>query len=309
MGDIKIIIPRDFSKLADRYKNFAEYTKQTIIDVLKEEGALTCREAMKWSPPLDGKSGGQGDKKIAEKWGNWAVERDVHSFISPKNKILSLNLNTQSEFNKWQKTVIPSLDKSDSIIAKIRRDANVKRAYQAAKNLLSNKPQAKLEVLATESQIRAKHDQLRGQYRGRIRKNNGPRLMQPFIGDDKMISAYIKKRQERVGWMKAGWNDAIKKIGPPVINGVPKNFGIKDLNQFITRHINSNGFTSLDIGMTGNGKVYFTVKNEVGNIFRVAELAQTEQKVIQARSNKMAARMYHLMDAAIDKTNKGTKNS
>ena len=307
MGDITIIIPRDFNKLSDRYKDFAKYTQQSIIDVLKEEGALTCREAMKWSPPLDGKSGGQGDKKIAEKWGNWAVERDVHSFVTPKNKILSLNLNTQSEFNKWKNTVIPSLDKSDSIIAKIRRDANVKRAYQAAKNLLANKPQANLQVLATESEIRAKHDQLRSQYRGRIRKNNGPRLMQPFIGDDKMITAYIKKRQEKVGWMKAGWYDAIKKIGPPQINGISKNFGVKDLNQFITRHINSNGFTSLDIGMNNGGKVYFTVKNEVGNIFRVAELAQTEQKVIQARSNKMAARMDYFLSAAIDKTNKGIR--
>jgi hypothetical protein len=307
MGDITIIIPRDFNNLYKQYKDFAEYTKQTIIDVLKEEGALTCREAMIWSPPLDGKGGGKGDKKIAEKWGNWAVERDVHSFVTPKNKILSLNLNTQSEFNKWKNTVIPSLDRSDSIIAKIRRDVNVKRAYQAAKNLLAGKPQVKFEVLATESQLRAKHDQLRGQYRGRIRKNNGPRLMQPFIGDDKMITAYIKQRQEKVGWMKAGWHDAIKKIGPPTINGVPKNFGIKDLNQFITRHINSNGFTSLDIGMTNNGKVYFTVKNEVGNIFRVSELAQTEQKVIQARSGKMSARMYYLIDAAIDKTNKGIK--
>jgi hypothetical protein len=310
MADIKIIIPRDsFKNLSQSYKDFAEYTRQSIKDVLLEEGALTSREAMVYTAPMEGNGGGQGLNKIAEKWGNWAIERDVHSFVTPKNKILQLNLNTQSEFVKWKNTVNPNLDKGDTIIAKIRRDANVKRAYQAAKNLMGNNHNNKFEVLATEAQIKAKHDALRVQFKGRIRKNRGPMLPQPFIGDEKVISAYIKKRQEKVGWMKSGWYDCIKKIPKPTINGIEKNFGIKGLNQFVTRHTNNSGMTKLDVGAGSDGKIFFTVTNLMGNILNVADINRTEIKVIQAREGKMFRRIQHFNRAAIDKTNKGMRLS
>ena len=310
MNDIRVIVPRDsFKNLGQLYKDFAEYTRQMYEDIIKEEGALTCREAMVYSPPLDGQGGGKGDTKTAEKWGNWAVERDVHSFVVSKNKILSLNIDSQSAFNKWKNTVNPNVDKTDSVIAKIRRDANVKRAYQQARNLLGNKPQAKIEVLTTEAQIKAKHDQLRGQYKGRIRKNRGPKLMQPYVADQKLIDAYIKNRQQRVGWMKSAWLDAIRQIGPPMINGVAKNFGVKDLNKFITRHVNSQGYAGLSASTSSAGKIDLTVRNNIGDIFSVSSMAGTVQAVQRAREGKMFKRLQHLQRAAIDKTNKGTKNS
>lgn len=309
MADIKVIIPRDsFRNLTKLYKDFAEYTKQSIVDVLLEEGALVCREAMIYTAPMV-KSGGRGDTKEAEKMGNQAIENDVRSFVVSKEHVLGLSLDSQSDFNRWKRISSKQHFKSDSIIARISRDSNIKRAYQSAKNLLGNKPNAKLQVLATEAQVKTKHDELRVRFKGRIRKNRGPMLPQPFLADEKIIKDYIKKRQEHVGWMKSGWFDCIKKIPKPKINGIEKNFGVKDLNQFITRHVNSSGMTKLDIGAGSDGKIFFTVTNMMGNILKIADINRTETKVIQAREGKMFKRIQHFNQAAIDKTNKGIKPS
>ena len=290
-------------------KDFATYSKQMYIDVIKEEAALTCREAMVYTPPLDGANGGQGDKKIAEKWGNMAVEKDIRSFVVAKNNLLAASLDTQSDFVKWKNTPHQKLGGTDSAIARIARDANIKRAYQAAKNLLSNNQTAKHQLLKTTAAIKAKHDELRAQYRGRIRKNRGPKLQQPFLADEKLIKDYIKQRQQRVGWMKSGWLDTIRKIGPATINGIPKNFGVKDLNKFITRHVNASGLVNLSINNSTSGGIEMYIENSMGDTLGVSTMAQTIAKVQFVRGEKMFKRLQHFQNAAIDSFNNGIKPS
>ena len=101
--------------------------------------------------------------------------------------------------------------------------------------------------------------------------------------------------------MKSGWYDAIKKIGPAQINGMQKNFGVKDLPQFITRH--ANGFGQVGINMTSGtgGRSAIVIKNNIGNIFGVAYQANTYLKVISARTGKMKRRMQYFQRAAIEK--------
>ena len=310
-GNINIVISRDAKlKLTGLMKDYVDYTRQMYIDVIKEEGALTCREAMVYSPPLDGQGGGKGDKKIAERWGNFAVERDIRSFVVPKERLLEASIGSQADFIKWKNTPHQNFKGNNSIIAQIARDANIKRAYQAAKNLIANKKfQDKVNVLKTESEIKSKHDEFRKLYRGRIRKNGGPKLMIPYVGDKKIIDAYIKKRQERVGWMKSGWLDTIRKIGPATINGIPKNFGLKDMPQWITRHVNASGLVDLKVGPKSDGGIVLYVSNTMGDIFGVSTLAQTIEKVSFVRGEKMFKRLQHFQNAAIDSFNNGRKPS
>jgi len=280
------------------FSDYKKETRQIVEDVLKEESALTAREAMVYTPPMDGQGGGKGDTKTAERWGNFAVQADILSVVSYENKALSAAVGpsgSSKKFADWKAGLRP---KKPGIIQKIYDDENFGRAYNKAKQLLSHN--GKLEILKTQAQIKKVHDAQRALYRGRIRKNGGGKAI-PALANPAQLKDYIKKRQERVGWMKSGWYDAIKKIGPATINGMPKNFGLKDLPQFITRHVN--GFGQVNIQMTSvtGGRSAIVIKNNIGNIFGVAYQANTYLKVISARSGKMKRRMQYFQRAAIEK--------
>lgn len=317
-ADIRFQIDQTLlNKLASVYGGFSRYTKQLTEDLIKEEAALTCREAIRYSPPLDGKAGGKGDKKPAETWGNWAVALDILSIINSDDKRLSSAISSKDpgKFQKWRQGKPP---RTSGVIAKIWEDTNPQRAYQKALNLYGGRYYYGSHintVLKSQDQIKGVHDKMRSLYRGRIRKNNGPPMQyreRPFLADEKLISEYIKKRQERVGWMKAGWVYVIRQIGPPMINGIPKNFGLSKLPKWIERHNATHGMVSLNIRRTpalfgsGGGDSYtMSVVNNLGNIFGVGYLAGTKRYVIGVRMGKMSRRMRHFIRAAIDKANKG----
>jgi hypothetical protein len=298
-SDLKVQINRNL--LEGLQRSFADYKKETrqiVEDVLKEESALTAREAMVYTPPMNGLSGGEGDKKSAEYWGKDAVQSDILSVVTYENKALSaaVGINgSNAKFVEWKSGKRP---KKPGAIQKIYDDENFTRAYNKAKQLLSHND--KLEVLNTVAEIKLTHDNERTLYRGRIRKNGGPSGL-PVLANTAQLKMYIKKRQERVGWMKSGWYDAIKKIGPATINGMAKNFGLKDLPEFITKHVNSFGHVGIQMTEGTGGRSAIVIKNNIGNIFGVAYQANTYLKVISARSGKMKRRMQHFQRAAIEK--------
>ena len=298
---LNVIINRDLLEgLQRKFGDFKKETRQIVEDVLKEESCLTAREAMVYTPPMDGSGGGKGDTKTAEKWGNMAVEKDILSVVSYENKALSSAVGpsgSSRKFADWKNGLRP---KKPGIIQKIYDDNNFGRAYNKAKQLLSHN--TKLTIYRTQAQIKQEHDSQRQKYRGRIRKNGGGKSI-PALANAAQLKAYIKLRQQRVGYMKAGWLDAIRKIGPATINGMPKNFGLKDLPSFISRHPNGHGKVGIEITQGTGGRSAIIIRNDIGNIFKVADMANTYFKVIQARTGKMARRMQHFQRAAIEKFN------
>jgi len=296
---LNVIINRHLLEGLQRtFADFKKETRQIVEDVLKEESALTAREAMVYTPPMDGQSGGKGDTKTAEKWGNMAVEKDILSVVSYENKALSAAVGptgSSRKFADWKNGLRP---KKPGIIQKIYDDSNFGRAYEKAKQLLSKN--TKLTIYRTQAQIKHEHDAKRQQYRGRIRKNGGGKGI-PALANPAQLQSYIKLRQQRVGYMKAGWLDVIRKIGPATINGMPKNFGLKDLPSFISRHPNGHGKVGIEITQGTGGRSAIIIKNDIGNIFKVADQARTYFKVIEARTGKMAKRMKHFQRAAIEK--------
>lgn len=298
-GGINVIINRRLLEGLERaFGDYKKETRQIVEDVLKEESALTAREAMVYTPPMDGAGGGKGDTKTAEKWGNMAVEKDILSVVAYENKALSAAVGPSGSSRKFADWKNGKRPKKPGIIQKIFDDNNFGRAYNKAKQLLSHN--TKLAVYTTQAQIRKEHNAQRQQYRGRIRKNGGGRSI-PALANPAQLKAYIELRQQRVGYMKAGWLDAIRKIGPATINGMPKNFGLKDLPSFITRHPNGHGQVGITITNGTGGRSAIIIKNNIGNIFKVADQAQTYFKVISARTGKMKRRMQHFQRAAIEK--------
>lgn len=298
-SDLQVQINRNLLEgLQRQFADFKKETRQIVEDVLKEESALTAREAMVYTPPMNGLSGGEGDKKSAEFWGRDAVQSDILSVVTYENKALSAAVGvngSQAKFMEWKSGTRP---KKPGAIQKIFDDENFNRAYNKAKQLLSHN--SKLEVVQTLSQIKLIHDNERKLYRGRIRKNGGPNGL-PVLANAAQLKIYIKKRQDRVGWMKSGWYSAIKKIGPATINGMAKNFGLKDLPEFITKHINNFGDVGIQMTTGTGGRSAIVIRNSIGNIFGVAYQANTYLKVISARSGKMKKRMQYFQKAAIAK--------
>jgi hypothetical protein len=321
MSDIVIIVNRNQqAQLIKLYADFGAFTKQMSVDLVKEEGALTCRAAIDFSPPLDGgngkqgSGGGKGAKKIAEHWGNWAVANDVFTVVGEDSKTLASAMgskkNSLAKFTKWRMGKPP---KTQGLASKIWLDTNPERAFKRAQNLFGRFAGRRIGIIENDSALKARHDRIRKMYKGRIRKNGGRDPMtgqvkgeQPHFAPLQVIERYIKTRQLRVGFMKAGWISAINKIGTPKINGVEKKFGLRKIPGWVSRHPAGHGAVGLNTYGTGLGtEVLMTVRNDLGNIFGVGYLAGTRRYVIGVRAGKMSARMRHFMRIAIDKTNAG----
>ena len=298
--------------LSEQFKAYAKYTGQALVDLVKEEAALTCREAMVYSPPLD-QGGGQGDKRAAEVQGDMAIAFDVRSVVMADNKSLAASVSPASgsgaKFAKWKQGKRPK----QGLLQKIYDDQDFARAYSKARNLFIYRAYN----LVGPGGIKEEHDRERRLYRGRIRRNNGPSTKNSpgsqKIANESAIKAYIKTRQKRVGFMKAGWFAAINKLGAPKINGVRKNFGVKGLPSWIKRHASSHGQVSI-VGAElaaagtlapGDRRLNIIVKNDIGNIFGAAARAATATKVLFVRAGKLNARVGHFQKIAADRFNSG----
>jgi hypothetical protein len=312
-SDIQIRIRRDLQqKTVKAFQDLGAYTKQLTIDLCKEEAALTAREAINMSPPLDGSAGGKGDKPIAKRWGEWAIVYDVLTVVTEDSKSLAASIsssrNNRAKFDKWRMGKPP---KSAGIVSKIWADKNGDRAFKMAQNLFRNWGKQRLNFIDNTQTLEARHNHYRKLYRGRIRKNGGKDVQgklkgQPFtFAPYKIIKDYIKQRQQRVGWMKAGWVYAINKIGKPVINGVETTRGLRKLPTWITRHNATHGKVGINISSGADNNVMISIRNDLGNIFGVGYLAGTKMYVIAARQGKLQRKLNHLMRIAIEKANKG----
>jgi hypothetical protein len=298
--------------LADSFADYAKFTSQALIDLVKEEAALTCREAMVYSPPLD-EGGGQGDKRAAEVQGDAAVSLDVRSVVIADNKSLAASVSPATgngnKFAKWKAGKRPK----QGIFQKIYDDQDFARAYSKARNLFLYRA---FNLVGPDG-IKEEHDRERRLFRGRIRRNNGPSTKRSpgsqKIAQESAIKAYIKTRQKRVGFMKAGWFAAINKLGAPKINGVRKNFGVKGLPSWIKRHASNYGQVTIvgaELAAAGNlspgdKRLNVIVRNDIGNIFSAAARADTARKVLLVRSGKMAARIGHFQKIAAERFNSG----
>lgn len=304
---------RTAEALGARMSNFQEYKKQLMADLAKEEAALTCREALNFSPPLDGAAGGKGDKKIAQTWGNYAVANDILAIVQLDSKKLAAAVNStrsdRAKFDKWRQGKPPS---AAGIIQKIWADTNGDRAFERAKSLLRNWNGSRDYQTVNAAQLETRHNRLRKLYKGRLRKNGILTKDGKVKGEagytfasESDIKAYIKKRQLRVGWLKAGWLDCISKLPQPIVNGVPKQFGIRRIPEWISRHKTTNGQVEMTAQNPASGQQTLVVRNLVGNIFGRGYAAGTKNYVLAARRGKSQKRLNHIMRAALKKFNSG----
>ena len=302
------------NKFIATLQRFAAKTGQSMRDATLEQAALICQDAATFTPPMP-KGGGRGLSKAAQTAGDNAVAGDIRKiFVAANDRntnsasaLLTNQLayatkaNDYSLFNKVIGSgTLQSLKGLSPIMRKIANDQDYARAFKKAKNYFNTtNPQRSEYGQGYVGELRGPHDRIKGKFGGRIGKNVRPTKVKLLVESKGDLSNYIKQRQEMVGLIKSGWASALRSLPKPVINGIPKNFGVDLLNvAWINRHTSIRGTSSLVVDNQVKS-IELTVTNTQGNVNNIGVDASVIPLVIANRRKQMGLRMRkHLKDAA-----------
>ena len=313
---------RDYVQFTPRLKGFEAYTQalneyrlfsgKCMRDVLIEEAALTCRELMVFTPPLV-QGGGKGLSKAAEVAGKNAVEQDIKSIFNstadPEGRSafslmgMAVVAGDRSLFEKARKEGVMT-SKSQGIFRGVLDDDDPERAYRQ----FANRFRAAFEAKAGQAivkDLKGTHDAMKAKYAGRIRRNNGPGIPKELraMADDAARNAYIKKQQQYVGRLKAGWLDVIMSLPKPETPGIQKNYGIKGVPAWVYRNRNSTGYTSFS-GQPNTANFGMVIGNSIGDNDGVSTSASTLEKVMAIRTGKLFKRADALLGLGSNRFNR-----
>jgi len=214
-------------------------TKKKLGEILKTQARLTCKDICDFYPPFSGSApsvthGGEGGfgNKARDK-GRAAVNRDVRKIFAPLAQapagvvaqrgdlgIFDAWIRAKKEtppphspswlfgkFNSGSMGMVWSdgyFDASAGFTTQVLFDRFIQSRhgnFGGEGNIMLNE---------SEGQIGAVHRMVRGPVHYRVGKNRKPDF---YVRDWKLVERYIKKTQQRVGKLKAGWYYAGLKLG------------------------------------------------------------------------------------------------
>ena len=311
---VKVVLDQaSVNKFIATLQRFAAKTGQSMRDASLEQAALICQDAATFTPPMP-KGGGRGLSKAAQTAGDNAVAGDIRKIFVAANdrnsNSASALLTNQlayatkaNDLSLFNKVIgggkLEALKGLSPIMRKIANDQDYTRAFQKAKNYFNTTNPVKTDYgQGFVGDLRAPHNRIKGKFGGRIGKNIRPTKIKLLVESKGDLSAYIKERQAMVGMVKSGWASALRSLPKPVINGIPKNFGVDLLNvAWINRHA-VRGTSNLVVDSQVKS-LELTVTNSLGNVNNIGVDASVIPLVIVNRRKQMGLRMRkHLKDAA-----------
>jgi hypothetical protein len=311
------ISPKSQAEFIAALRQFAANTGQTMRDAALEQAALACQDAATFTPPLP-KGGGRGLSKAAQVAGDNAVAGDIKKMFVAANdrsansaaSLLTNQLayatktNDIGLFNKViGKGSLQALKNLPPIMRKIANDRDYDRAFKKAKNYFNTTNPVMTDYgQGFVQELRPPHNRIKGKFGGRIGKSVRPVKLKMLVESKSDLDQYIRDRQAMVGMIKAGWASALRALPKPVINGVPKDFGVQLLKvAWINRHNRVRGTNTL----TANEKVVeLSVTNTQGNVNGIATDADVLGLVYANRVKQMKARFEKHMNSTIQRANR-----
>jgi hypothetical protein len=311
------ISPKSQAEFIAALRQFAANTGQTMRDAALEQAALACQDAATFTPPLP-KGGGRGLSKAAQVAGDNAVAGDIKKMFVAANDRSSnsaaalmtnqlayaTKTNDIGLFNKViGKGSLQALKNLPPIMRKIANDRDYDRAFKKAKNYFNTTNPVMTDYgQGFVQELRPPHNRIKGKFGGRIGKSVRPVKLKMLVESKSDLDQYIRDRQQMVGMIKAGWASALRSLPKPVINGVPKDFGVKLLSvAWINRHNRVLGTNKL----TANEKVVeLSVTNTQGNVNGIATDADVLGLVYANRVKQMKARFERHMNGTIQRANR-----
>lgn len=311
------ISPKSQAEFIDALRQFAANTGQTMRDAALEQAALACQDAATFTPPLP-KGGGRGLTKAAQTAGDNAVAGDIKKLFVAANdrnsNSASALLGNQlayatksNDFGLFNKIIgkgtLQALKGLSPIMRKIANDSDYDRAFKKAKNYFNTTNPIQTDYgQGFINELRPPHNRIKAKFGGRIGKNVRPTKIKMLVESKSELDQYIRDRQQMVGMIKAGWASALRSLPKPVINGVPKDFGVDLLKvAWINRHTQTRGTNSL----TANEKVVeLSVTNTMGNVNNIGVDASVLPLVYANRIKQMKARFEKHMNSTIQRANR-----
>ena len=326
---VKVSIePKSLEDFIKAIQKYAARSKQTMRDATLEQAALACRDAAAFTPPL-AKGGGKGLEPLAKKAGEKAIDRDVGKVVTSLTggtkktqqarlikRLGSLSLSDNPALFWKVAANGSSVLNGNPFLAKVLSDRyngfgtvwgfkKLRNYFNRIGTKVSNEA-VNQAYLQSVSEINAVYKPVYNRTGGRLWKNgrnvSGVNWMFKYVAENKGdIETYVAQRQERVGAIKSGWAAALRSLPKPVINGVPKDFGVDLLKAaWIARHRsvsghNTSSFTdkSADVSIT----------NTLGNINGIADQAGVLGLVYGNRVKQMPKRLRFLLQDDINKFN------
>ena len=311
------ISPKSQAEFIDALRQFAANTGQTMRDAALEQAALACQDAATFTPPLP-KGGGRVMTKAAQTAGDNAVAGDIKKLFVAANdrnsNSASALLGNQlayatksNDFGLFNKIIgkgtLQALKGLSPIMRKIANDSDYDRAFKKAKNYFNTTNPIQTDYgQGFINELRPPHNRIKAKFGGRIGKNVRPTKIKMLVESKSELDQYIRDRQQMVGMIKAGWASALRSLPKPVINGVPKDFGVDLLKvAWINRHTQTRGTNSL----TANEKVVeLSVTNTMGNVNNIGVDASVLPLVYANRIKQMKARFEKHMNSTIQRANR-----
>jgi hypothetical protein len=201
---------------------FCQVMRKTVAEVVKNEARLLARDACDLYPPFSGSApqitkGGEGGFGLrAREKGRAAVNRDIRHIFAPLAQApagIVAQRGNLGIFDAWvrAKSDTPPPHSPAWVFDAFKTSGMVTQAdYDLFREKRhGNFGDGNIMLQESEGQIGAIHRFTRGP-NYRVNKNRKPDF---YVRDWKMIERYIKKTQQRVGKLKAGWYWAAKKLG------------------------------------------------------------------------------------------------
>jgi hypothetical protein len=320
------ISPKSQAQFIEACRKFAALTGQTMRDACLEQAALACQDAANFTPPMPKgrvpmpprKGIGRGLSKAAQTAGDEAIAGDMKKMFVAANDRSSTSAsplltnqlayatktNDIGLFNKIiGKGTLEALKGLSPIMRKIANDRDYDRAFKKAKNYFNTTNPVMTDYgQGFVQNIRPIHNRIKGKFGGRIGKGIRPTKVKMLVETKGELDQYILDRQKMVGMIKSGWASALRSLPKPVINGIPKNFGVDLLGvAWINRHTQILGTNSL----RANDKVVeLSVTNTQGNVNNIAVDARVLPLVYGNRIKQMRLRFKEHFDKVIEISNR-----
>lgn len=323
------IEPKSLTELQEAFKQFVSECRKDTRDAAIQQLGLACGDAIVLTPPVIGKSGGhskgsrsggKGNTKESQKWGEGAVEQDIKSFsVAADGKGFAKFLlfrrlgdacfrNDRSAFDSVMKS--PGIKGiRNNIFVKIANDPNHERAFKKAKNLFGKFIPSGSETSSykpiNKQTLKSVHNSLKQRFNGRIRANGGPRInwINKYVVESKaVLDEYIKERQLQVGKLKSGWLSAMRKL-PKGRYNKSGNYKIGDSNtpiSYVARHAGPGYARVSDTDQL----VSAVVGNMIGDNNNVATDADVPNIIYGLRVKKMRQDIEQMLERNARKFNK-----
>ncbi|CAB4147583.1 hypothetical protein UFOVP510_37 [uncultured Caudovirales phage] len=291
-GSAEVVV--DTSGFAGALRQWWSMQHPDLEKMLKEEVALLGRALMLWTPPF-APGGGKGLSLSAYKATKNRILRETNLVFKPMWQIPSIEIAKKDRFDIFQqvrKEKVRYRNKvggaQSQMMQSFYRDKDPLKGFLRMQQMFKHK--AITGNTLERRTIGAATYGLRGNFRTMGRIKSGQRKVVYYVSNYDSIKEAGAPALERIGRMKAGWNQAVISITGK---------GVADAPAWVTRH---SGTGSGSNRLTDLYNPQAVLKNSLGNTFDLANKFNTVQRAFDLREKNLKAKIKSYLSSLTRRT-------